>query len=276
MEYRCEVVTPAGRKRYIEILYVYLKSQKDSFDTWQLWLNTDDREDIEYMRNLEKENNWIKCIPLKAGVKPESGLSICHFFEHTKREDTIYIRLDDDIVYLSPNFVKDFKELRLKHREEIFLYPNIINNAVITHIHQRNKLFKQKPLAEYECMGNAWKNPIYSEKIHFAFLESLKENNLDIWQKSFHIWTLDYYERVSINSLAWFGSVMKNKIVTIKRDEEHDISVDIPNRFKIPHTIINGPICAHFAFFTQREYLESKTDILQRYKALADELSSSI
>lgn len=273
-DFRCEVVTPAGRKRYIEILYKYLNSQKKDFDIWQLWLNTTNKEDIEYMKQLEKENSWIKCIDLK--VPHNGSLSIYSFFEETKREDTVYIRLDDDIVYLSPNFIKEFKEIRLKNREPIFIYPNIINNAILSHLHYRNGLIDFPGFAGYECMDViGWRNPHFCEMLHNSFLKSIEEDEekgLNLWRKSFNIWTLNHFERVSINCLAWFGSVMKNKILKIDKDEELDIAVEIPKKFNNHHIIYNGPICAHYAFFIQRDYIDNQTNILERYSAIANKL----
>ena len=56
------VVTPAGRERYLKILLKNLEKQKNDFDEWHLWENTRNKEDEKYIRNLEKEYDWIKCI----------------------------------------------------------------------------------------------------------------------------------------------------------------------------------------------------------------------
>jgi len=37
---KCIVVTPAGRRRYLEKLVKCLELQKDDFDEWHLWENT--------------------------------------------------------------------------------------------------------------------------------------------------------------------------------------------------------------------------------------------
>lgn len=271
-EFRCEVVTPAGRKRYIEILYKHLNSQKTDFDVWQLWLNTTNEEDIAYMKQLEVENSWIRCVDLK--VPHNGSASIYSFFEETKDENTIYIRLDDDIVYLSPNFIRDLKDIRLKYTEPFFIYPNIINNAVISHLHYRNKLVEFPSFVGYDCLDKTgWNNPHFCEAIHKAFLNSIvrnEEKGLELWRKSFNVWSLDCFERVSINCLAWFGSAMKNDIVNIDPNEETWIACDIPKKFNIYNMIVNGPVCAHYAFYTQRDHIDKNTNILSRYKAIAD------
>ena len=56
------LVTPAGRERYLKILYKYLNLQKSDFDEWHLWLNTKNIDDLKYMEKLSNENNFIKLI----------------------------------------------------------------------------------------------------------------------------------------------------------------------------------------------------------------------
>jgi len=281
MDYRCEVVTPAGRKRYIEILYKYLYSQKQDFDVWQLWVNTTNTEDINYMKQLERENSWIRTVDLTIPCRGSD--SIYSFFPETKKEDTIYIRLDDDIVYLSPNFIRDLKKIRIENPKPLFIYPNIINNAIISHIHYRNDLIKYHNFPYYDSgCRTGWRDPKFCEVVHNSFLDSLENSNpevkdsmidpLDLWRKSFNIWTLNHYERVSINCVTWFGSVMKDTIKEVTIFEEVDIACDIPKKFNNHNIIVNGPICAHYAFFVQRDYIDNHTDILERYRKLSDKL----
>lgn len=35
------IVTPAGRKRYMEILSSHLDKQRSDFDEWHIWQNTE-------------------------------------------------------------------------------------------------------------------------------------------------------------------------------------------------------------------------------------------
>ncbi len=272
MDYRVEVITPAGRKRYLEILYKYLKSQKDCFDTWQLWLNTNEREDIEYMRSLESENSWIKCYICPV---PFNGTNTIYAFfgDNTKRDDTIYIRLDDDIVYLEGGFISKLKALRLKYREPFFIYPNIINNAIISHLHYRAGNVTYPRHFGYGVLDSVgWNNGEAAEAVHKNFLRDVQSGDLTNWHRSFNTWKLYDFERVSINSLAFFGSDMK-LVEKIKMDEEVHISVEIPRQFNRPNLIVSSPLCAHFAFYTQRPHLERQGGlVLAQYKALAEQL----
>ena len=73
------VVTPAGRRRYVELLHRHLASQRGSFDRWQLWLNTTNVADLEYLRGLAAANpDWITARELT--VPHRDNASICSFF----------------------------------------------------------------------------------------------------------------------------------------------------------------------------------------------------
>ena len=268
---KCVIATPAGRQRYIEILYQYLKHQKNDFLCWHLWLNTTDQNDINYMRRLESENYWIKCINPDW---PYSGnSSIGNFFRYAIDSDTIYIRLDDDIVYLSPDFVRTLYTERLKYRDPLFIYPNIINNAVMSYLHFNNKLISYHNTPGYNCVDKTgWNDGKFAETVHNVFIDSLKTNTLEKWKSSFDTHTPINYTRVSINCVSWFGKDIANIYNEILGDEEQNISVEIPKKYNKPCLIVNYPICAHFAFCTQRPYLENNTNILSEYKKQAENI----
>lgn len=270
--YKCVVITPAGRKRYIEILYKYLKAQRSDFSSWQLWLNTTNEDDLQYMQELERENTWITCI--KPSWPIRGNYSIGYFFRHTLDPNTVYIRLDDDVVYLTPDFIRTLYAARLATREPLFVYPNIINNAVISHLHYKNCLVNYPTPPTYNCLDTVgWKDGKFAEVLHCAFLDSLRTNRCNNWTTSYNNHVPINYARVSINSIAWFGNDMAHIYTEIPMgDEEQNISVTLPKKYNRPNLIVNYPVCAHFAFFTQRVHLEEHTDILQQYSTLAQAL----
>ena len=127
------VVTPSGRKRYLEKLYKHLCNQKTDFQYWHLWINTVDKNDIEYMKTLEKENSWIKLIHIE-NLICTSNENISKFFRYAVDPDTVYIRLDDDVVWLENNFIKKLSTFRIENPEYFLVFANIVNNNVIDYI----------------------------------------------------------------------------------------------------------------------------------------------
>lgn len=267
------VVTPAGRKRYLEVLYEYMKKEKskESFIDWHLWINTNIVEDIEYCKYLAQTNPWIKTIELP-DIDCVSSFNIYKFFKYACEEDSVYVRLDDDVVFVENGFFDKIFKYREENPEPFLVYGNIINNAVLSHIHQRNCLFNYRVLSGYSCMDEiGWKDPLFAELVHRTFINDVKSGNIDKWHRSFRLWKLDYFERVSINCISWLGSTFKEFNGEVGQDEEKWLSVDKPTMLNKPNVIFGDAIVAHFGFYVQREYLD-KTDILNTYKELANSM----
>jgi hypothetical protein len=264
---RCVVLTPAGRREYLELLFVHLSRQRLDFAMfieWHLWLNTLVPEDVAYMRELERQHSWIKVITDPESDPTAGSFNIHRFFKHATDRHTVYIRLDDDVVYLEPGFLQKLYKARVSCNPDYFLvYANIINNAVITHAHQRGGAFMYPTKVEPTCMGNAWSDPAISEQLHRQFLSDVRAGNLQRWHQSFD--PFETTERVSINAFAFFGSVFQNIHVGI--DEEDWLSVVHLRESGKRNLVIPGAICAHYAFYTQRPHLNT-TDILEQYRRL--------
>lgn len=265
-EYKYVVITPAGRQVYLEILLTYLERQKQDFDEWHLWKNTLNKNDISYMNTLTQKHSWIKIIDHPESDPSKGSMNICKFWELSSNPDTIYIRLDDDIVWLEDKFIKKMYDIRIKYPEPFLILGNIINNAVITHLHQHFGSFTYEDIIENKCMGNGWSNPEIATALHRDFLTSIESNTIDKWY-TFDVWKLLEKERISINALTYFGKTIQ-RIGQILGDEEEYVTVNIPREQNYWNMIYGGALCAHYAFFTQREYIDNNKDILDRYSKL--------
>ena len=273
------IVTPAGRSRYLKLLLKQLKKQKNDFDEWHLWENTQNKEDEIYIKNLVKKYDWIKCITRKfpKNIKKGTSYGISLFWNYVNDKNTVYIRFDDDIIYIEENFIKKIVKFRLDNPKYSIVYGNIVNNNIIDHIHQKigafsgvttlfpnlDKSFKLNTNINYNCMGNSWKSKILPIFIHNKFIKDIENNNLEKWK--FDKWELNNFERVSINCLCWRGGDMDNFnfIDEKNNDEERLISCVYPKVKNKPNVIFGGALVSHGAFFTQRtKELES---LIQQY-----------
>lgn len=260
------IVTPAGRERYLKILYKHLLVQKKEFFQWHLWLNTTDKNDIEYCKKLEEQNDWIKTFDLTENFN--GNLSICNFFKHSTDSDTIYIRFDDDIVYLEPNFIKKFTEERIKNKKPFFIFPLIINNGNIGHHLQKNNKvwFPINLTYAMDCLNELWRDASLGEKMHRDFIIDIKNNLTSKYYIKDII--IDEYHRHSINCISWFGETVKEIVEkneqSVYKDEEQFISVIYPQTTENPNVIVGNVICSHFAFQTQRDHMD-KTNLLLEY-----------
>ena len=52
--YKDVAVTPAGRKKNLKLLRKYVE-KCDIIDEWQIWLNTDNPEDVDYIHQMKSQ-----------------------------------------------------------------------------------------------------------------------------------------------------------------------------------------------------------------------------
>jgi hypothetical protein len=259
------LVTPAGRKRYLEILLSNLKKVRNEFDEWILWVNTNDESDIDYMEQIEIKNDFIK---LQRSKIPVNGnLSIYQFFKECVDENSVYIRLDDDIVYIEPDSINKIFEFRINNPQYFLIYGNIVNNAITSHLYQNKGILNNDIIFGYNCLDeNGWNNPKASELIHNKFFELYDNNKTNEFLIDNHI--INNYQRCSINVISWLGEEFKKFNGNVGHDEEQWLSCDKPKHIKMPNIIFGDSLFVHYAFFTQRPYLDN-TNILERYKNLS-------
>jgi len=268
-EYKCVVVTPAGRRCYLEILAKHLAKQTHSFEEWHLWQNTSNGDDIACMNELASQYSWVKVIQVPNSDPGAGNFNIHRFFDTTRDPNTIYIRLDDDIVWLDDNFIADMYQARIDNPSYFLVYPNIVNNGITCHLHQRTGAFKYDGVfIEYACMGNAWSDPKISVALHHQFLDSVEQGDVEKWRNCFKQWIALIHERISINSFAFFGKTFAN--IHVGHDEEDWLSCVYPRDHKMCNLIVGSPMCVHYAFYTQRPSVNEDPNILLRYKAIAE------
>lgn len=262
------IVTPAGRQKYMKLLAKHLDKQRSSFDEWHIWQNTENIDDI----------NFFKTLNAKIIIPPNSNTSIGsynigNFYPIDSTDpNSLYLRLDDDIVWMEPNFINKIFEYREKNKDNFLVFANIINNSVCSHLQMRFGNIPWSDLLGYSCFDPvAWGSPVFAEKLHNIFLSEI--NNYSKFY--FTNWYLYMSERVSVNAISWKGSdfALFDGNVTIPTtkhapDEEDWLTKYGPTLVGNKRSVIYGQaLCSHYSYCTHREYLDT-TDILERYTKL--------
>ena len=266
------VVTPAGRRRYLEILSRYVLASP-YMDQWQLWVNTEDLQDLAWMLELTVcESTRGGRVEAFFGGDPSKGNANIHtFYPNAAEPDTIYVRLDDDIVWLAPDFFEQLLDSRLGSPDTFLLSANVVNNAICDHLHQRTgALGFQRGAVGYACMDpTGWNNPAHAEYAHRSFLADAGSLCWRRWR--FPDWTLFQGERFSINAICWTGEDMQKvlKLGGVGLDEEANLACSFPLHLQKWNKIAGRAVCSHFAYHTQRDHLD-QTDLLDQYRRLAE------
>lgn len=289
-QYKKIIVTPAGRKRFLSILYKYLVyyHNLNEFDEWHLWCNTDIKEDVDFIYELQSKYDFIKVIPfpnqeeisrtcncnniIRDGGNVVYACTIPYFIAvDSSDENTIYLRLDDDIVFIKKDSIKNIFQYRQENKDSFLVFGNIINNGAISHVHQNigvlSKQFGEVSFDAFDYLGLRDGNfAIYS---HNNFFEKYENNQLD--QYKFESYILDGYNYISIQSICWLGSDYKKfngQIPIGVHDEEYQTKIrpQIENR---TNAILGDSLFCHYATESHRVYVDH-TNILSKYYELAE------
>lgn len=261
------IVTPAGRKRYLEVLLKNLLNLKDEFDSWEIWLNTENEEDIKYIENIEKIHDFIEI--RRSSIPINGSLSIHQFFKYCIDPQSLYLRLDDDIVFIKENSIRRIFEERNKSSNHFLLYGNVFNNVLMSHLQQRigNIPLDFGNYAYHPLDINGWQDGHKAEKLHRIFFDLYREKNIN--KLNLPDWIFKDFEWVSINVICWRGEEFNKFSGIVDPDEERWLTMMKTKELQNPNKIVGDTLFVHYAYYPQREIVDS-TDILSLYQKISN------
>ena len=143
--------TPFGRERTVSVLLPYMEREFQSgvLDEWMLCMNTDvgQLDDIAYAEQLAEDYSWINlydrpgpdspedwAIPpqWRRGFREPKQLNTGRFFWYMQDREALYLRFDDDVVWVHRNAVRAMVDRKLSGMTAgcLAVFPVIWNNAV--------------------------------------------------------------------------------------------------------------------------------------------------
>lgn len=281
-------VTPAGYKYNLEILkkYIYRDMAKGLIDEWQLWLNTTNQEDIDYIHEMAKECDKIRIceLPTKMGL---CVYAIANFYRFADNLNTIYVRFDDDVSWVADDAVEKLVNARLKNSwvndpileyvlgtrvnptpEPFVVSANIINMFCTSACHQEiGALGKEAGIQNHDLCCGTFVSPEFFELTHETFKSKLENNKLSDYY--FPNKTLTEYQPFSINCFAFFAKDLKylNEL-----NEEPYIWGRGARESKRPNMICGDALVVHRAYGAQRMAIKTEQQWLSYYKQLSEKL----
>lgn len=270
------VFTPWGRELTASILYKYLKRDHVAgiVDEWHLWQNTDPEQesDRKYGYELAEQHDWIKTFERPEGpVLYPKQMNTGRFYVNTQETNTVYVRMDDDIVWVEPNAIERLVRYRIENVFPFVVFPLIWNNAVTTYYLQQGE---QVPswwgIVGNHCMDPVgWADPVFAENLHNHLFYCI-ENNL-VENLFMHTSVqLPVGHQFSVSSFAQFGEEYAKTNGLLGGEEEAWHSMNQPYIQNRPNVLVPNSLISHFSFYHQRNYLLEKTNLLDRYRELSD------
>jgi hypothetical protein len=269
-DYKIVCVTPAGRRRYMRLLVAQVLASP-LVDRYDIWVNTTEPRDLAFFNALPKLDPRIRLVPQPDG-QVSTIRSIGGFHRTAMDEDTIYIRFDDDIVWIQPDFFERHLEFRLSNPQYLLTMPLIVNNAICSALLlQTGKIGSSRPL-KFEVFNRiGFFDGMFAQALHGQLLNLIEAGE---WRKlhggSYPIGISHF----SINCICWFGKTLAAYPDLITSDEEVDWTVRAPVTTGMANCFATDSIVAHYAFYPQRSYLD-RSATLERYVRLVGAQASA-
>ncbi|GIH26081.1 hypothetical protein Aph01nite_43910 [Acrocarpospora phusangensis] len=277
--------TPYGRRRVASILAAYMERDHRAgiIDEWWLYLNTDpdQADDLVYAHELAETYDWVRLVERPAGYpvltpkQKNTGL----FYLGCTDPDAVYVRLDDDIVYLHEAAIPNLVRAKLTLADSVLCaFPIIINNAVVSwHLQQQRRI--PGPSKGWEsvqlpyCMDSVgWASGDFAVKLHEFVLGKIEAGAVeDLYMH--HTVTLPDRQQFSVSCFATLGSdyTVLDPPGYLGAEEEFWHSVHRPKQAGRSNIIVDTSVVAHWSFYHQHAELDA-SGLLDRYRKLAASL----
>ena len=241
---------PAGRTRFMRILFPYLL-QQTGVDAFEIWENTNNAEDQAFMHDFAKTHPKFSVMPLPFGGYDGSG-SVRHVMRFCNDPDTLYVRCDDDICWMDPECLATLISFRQQYPEYFLVYANIVNNNIGSYIHQRlGAMTRNTSTLAYASMCAAsMTNPDVACEAHDCFRKHYENNTLEVYK--FDQWIDWDCTRICVNLISWFGRDMpQDGRDFVDKNEEMEMSVRIPKERGLNKAICGNALAVHYSYGTQ-------------------------
>lgn len=277
--------TPYGRESTYSILVEYLRRdvERGLLDEVWAYMNTDvsgQERDVEYAHELAATYEWFKLMYRPEGVAQHPGpkqRNTGYAYRHMTDPNTVYLRFDDDIVYIHDDAIVNLVEKRLEMPHATAIFATTWNNAIVSWFMQQAEVIPREfGECGFFCMDPmGWANGQFAVKIHHLLLEKIEAGRVeDLYL--YQDFPIPPGTQFSVSCFASQGSLYAGLPhgpgILVPDEEEHWHTVHQPQTTGQPNILIGNAIVSHFTFMPQRS-LVLKTDILDRYRALAEKIA---
>jgi len=264
----------AGRRPYLEVMLRYVRAlmERGLVLECHLW---------NFTRNLDDER-WLK-EHFSAQDQPIKLMHInnkhiwTEYYKHYTKErypDHIIIKCDDDVVYMDIDRFQGFLEHRRTFPDHLLAFPSIINNGVCANYQQLAGFHQADEhnlgTFPYDTLcGRLWADGRLAERLHDHFIDNIDDYTSRA--ANMPIRTIKQGDRTSINFFAFLSKDL-DIFQRIGTDDEHELSVRMPNETGRTNYVDMSCFVVHLGFYKQRETGMNEGRILERYRKVADRL----
>lgn len=274
--------TPYGRAETVSILFKYMKRDHEAglLDEYHLFMNTDDDQDVDraYAERLAATHSWVvlKSRPEGEEVLRPKQLNTGKYYRYAIEPNTVYVRFDDDIVYVHERALERLVKAKLQS-PSLVSFPIIWHNAICSYYLQTmGKIPREFGVVQSpHCMDPVgWADQKFAEKIHYLLLDHIEAGTVDSLFLHHDI-QLPVGLQFSVSCFAAHSDIYREMTPPGYLDfheEEHWHTVHRPTHTNRANSITGNALVAHLSFFPHSWYIRNKTTILERYREIANQL----
>lgn len=273
---------PYGRARTVSLLLEYLRRDHQAGILDELWLclNTDpdQTDDLRYAYQLARAHPWVKIKDRPAGtvLHAQKQRNTGHFYRYMTDRDTVYVRFDDDIVFVHEAALERLVRSKLEHPASMCVFPIIWNNATCSWFaqalgHIPHGLGTVRSPYCMDPMG--WANGTFAVGLHRILLDRIVAGTVDdlLWYQDY---SLQVGSQFSVSCFAASGADyadLEHPGVLIPDEEESWHTIHRTRATGQPNMIRGDALVAHYTFKPQGPIVEA-SNVLDRYRQLADQV----
>lgn len=265
------ICIPCGRRRYLSILLPHLLRERASYDRIHLWMNQCHEKEADRAWLLDVVSRYPDVLhPIYVGEPQPGHLFHQQYYGTCTEPDTVYIKIDDDIVWMCPGAIDRLMETRLAHPDAFMVLGNTVNNTWSNYWHGLNGVYPDAPWdPQVGFFGGdpySRKDIPFAHEIHLRFLAAVHDPvaHAKYYFEDQHV---DGFAQIHV--ISWFGRLLQDASgVTIPpvttQTEERTFTEGRNNVF------CGRTLFVHYAGTYQREALDA-APYLEAYRALAPE-----
>lgn len=239
-------------------------------------------EDRSYVMNAHREFPKIRYVgqlenyeALHKANPTLSSLQYWNFYLHAADLAAVYLKFDDDIVYIGEGCIENMLARRFSDPLKLLIYATTVNNPLA------NLLFDKTDLSAPnlgETMYGKFSDLDYAVSLHRRFLADpssfrLADDFEFAGEYTFPLPNHGLYIRPSINAICWFGFDMRNWISLRNRirfisDDEQFMCKDLFDTYDMKSVMIKDAVVSHYSFGSQKGLKEYEKEFLPQYAKL--------
>lgn len=292
--------TPYGRRPTYSLLVQYLAREVERGIVDEVWAYenlephsdgwSDPAGDRVYLEHLASTlPSWFQVkqrpadCPYRQPVQRNTGYA----YRYMTDPDTVYIRMDDDLVYLHEDAVTNLVGKRLANSYPVAIFGTTWNNAIVSWFAQQQGVIPRQfdgDTATYECgfycmdpVG--WANGAFAVHLHEMLLEHATAGTADklyLYQD----FPIQAGTQFSVSFFASLGSMYRDLPAgpgVLHPDQHNDEEESWHTQFQprvigTDNLLIGDSLVSHFTFKPQKPHVMG-SNLLERYTELAVQLT---